>query len=62
MAAVLSLHESVVTVDSETVINDVKQWLANYKLPRTSVIVSEVRRAANGKADYAWARGVLSSM
>ncbi len=62
VAAVLSLQESVVAVDSEAVINDVKQWLANYKLPRTSVIVSEVRRAANGKADYAWAREVLSSM
>ena len=62
VAAVLSFHEGATVADSDSVLHDVKQWLANYKLPRTSVVVGEVRRAANGKADYAWARVVLGSM
>lgn len=30
--------------------------LAGYKLPRTIVGVPVVQRAANGKADYKWAK------
>ena len=30
--------------------------LAGYKLPRSIVAVPEVQRAANGKADYKWAK------
>ena len=62
VAAVISLHEGAGAVDPDAVVTDVKQWLANYKVPRTSVIVGEVRRAANGKADYAWARETLGSI
>ncbi len=61
VAAVLSLHEGAAVGDPDVVLDEVKRWLASYKLPRTSVIVSEVRRAANGKADYAWARQTLES-
>ena len=62
VAAVVSFHQGATVADPDEILQDVKQWLANYKLPRTSVVVSEVRRAANGKADYAWAREVLGSM
>jgi acyl-CoA synthetase (AMP-forming)/AMP-acid ligase II len=30
--------------------------LASYKLPKRILLVDVVRRAPNGKADYAWAR------
>ena len=62
VAAVLSLHPGATDTDPDVVLHDVKQWLANYKLPRTAVVVSEVHRAANGKADYAWAREILDSL
>ncbi len=48
VGAVLSLHHGAVGTGADAVLDDVKQWLASYKLPRTSVVVSEVRRAANG--------------
>ncbi len=59
VAAVLSLRDDTDPVDTDTILNDVKGWLSAYKVPRTSVSVTEVRRAANGKADYAWARHIL---
>ena len=34
--------------------------LARYKLPRRVVVVPEVKRAPNGKADYKWARGCFA--
>jgi acyl-CoA synthetase (AMP-forming)/AMP-acid ligase II len=34
----------------------VKSRLAGYKAPRHVVVVPSIRRAPNGKADYAWAR------
>jgi acyl-CoA synthetase (AMP-forming)/AMP-acid ligase II len=37
-----------------------RDHLAGYKVPRHVVTVREVRRSASGKADYAWAREVLS--
>ena len=34
--------------------------VARYKLPRQVIIVDQVRRAPNGKADYPWAREVAA--
>ena len=34
--------------------------LAGYKLPKRIVLVEEVRRAPNGKADYKWAKAVAA--
>ena len=34
----------------------VRDRLADYKVPRHVVIVDEIYRAPNGKADYRWAR------
>lgn len=60
VAAVVSLVTPG-AASGEAVITDVKEWLASYKLPRTVVIVDRVERAANGKADYGWAKTVLTS-
>ena len=32
--------------------------ISPYKAPRTVHVVTAIARAANGKADYAWARSV----
>lgn len=44
------------TIDEAAVIDFVRGRLAGYKLPRHLLIVETVQRAANGKADYPWAR------
>jgi fatty-acyl-CoA synthase len=33
--------------------------LAAFKVPKQLVVVEEIRRAPNGKADYPWAREVV---
>ena len=38
-----------------------KERLAGYKRPRVIVTVAEIKRAPNGKPDYAWAREVVLS-
>jgi len=44
--------------------DDLSAWvggrLASYKRPRRVVVVDHVQRTTVGKADYAWARTVLS--
>ena len=45
---------------ADEVLVDVKSWLASFKLPRKIRVVPHVERAANGKADYVWARETLS--
>jgi len=44
------------TIDESAVIAFARARLAGYKLPRHLLIVENVQRAANGKADYQWAR------
>jgi fatty-acyl-CoA synthase len=41
---------------SEELIAHARERIAGYKTPRAIVVVPEVRRAPNGKADYKWAR------
>jgi 3-oxocholest-4-en-26-oate---CoA ligase len=38
----------------------VGELIASYKRPRRVVVVDQVQRTTVGKADYAWARTVLS--
>ena len=39
-------------VDSATIISSVKSDLAGYKAPKSVIVVDQVPRAPNGKADY----------
>ncbi|MCL4672761.1 MAG: AMP-binding protein [Sphingomonadaceae bacterium] len=43
-------------IDESTLLAFASTRLARYKLPRQLVVVDRVARAANGKADYKWAR------
>lgn len=48
------------TIDPGAVIAELRKTLAGYKLPKDIVVMPEVRRAANGKADYKWAKAVAA--
>jgi fatty-acyl-CoA synthase len=41
---------------SEEIVDTVKEHLSTFKAPRHVVVVGEVVRGPNGKADYAWAK------
>ena len=45
-------------IDQSGLIDFVRSRLAGYKMPRQLVVVETVQRAANGKADYKWAKTV----
>jgi fatty-acyl-CoA synthase len=44
--------------DEAALIAFARTRIAGYKTPRRVILVDEVRRAPNGKADYAWAKAV----
>jgi fatty-acyl-CoA synthase len=48
-------------VDPGAIVDTVRTQLSSYKLPRQVVLVAEVPRAANGKADYPRARELFES-
>jgi 3-oxocholest-4-en-26-oate---CoA ligase len=43
-------------IDQAALIDFARTRLAGYKMPRQLVVVDQVQRAANGKADYKWAK------
>lgn len=43
-------------IDELALIAFARQRIAGYKTPRRVIVVDAVRRAANGKADYKWAK------
>jgi fatty-acyl-CoA synthase len=43
-------------IDEAAVIEFARSRLAGYKMPRQLIVVETVQRAANGKADYKWAK------
>ena len=47
--------------DEAELVAAVRARLADYKRPRAVVFAAEVRRAPNGKADYAWARAAAAA-
>jgi fatty-acyl-CoA synthase len=55
VVAVASLREGA-TADPTALIEYTREHLAAYKTPRQLIVVEEVRRAPNGKADYKWAK------
>jgi fatty-acyl-CoA synthase len=61
VAAVVSMRSGVGPIGPQELTAFVHDRLAGYKAPRTVLIVDEVRRAPNGKADYPWATEVLTA-
>ncbi len=61
VVAVASVHSSAAGVDPSELIAHVKSELAGYKAPKQVLIVDEVKRAPNGKADYGWAKEVATA-
>jgi acyl-CoA synthetase (AMP-forming)/AMP-acid ligase II len=57
VTAVVQLTEPG-AVDEERLRLATRQQLAAYKVPKRFVFVAEIRRGANGKSDYRWARAV----
>ena len=55
IVALASLREGE-QVDEAALIDFSREHLAGYKLPKQLLLLEEVRRAPNGKADYKWAR------
>jgi 3-oxocholest-4-en-26-oate---CoA ligase len=59
VVAVLSLRQSA-TLDEAALLDFARSRIAGYKMPRQLVVVDEVRRAPNGKADYKWAKSAAT--
>lgn len=54
VVAVAALREGQ-EIDEASLVEQTRQHLAGYKLPKQVIFVTKVQRAANGKADYEWA-------
>ena len=61
VVALASLHAGTSLTETE-IIDHARSHLADYKLPKQVIIVDSVRRAVNGKADYAWARDAANEL
>ncbi|MCX7064038.1 MAG: AMP-binding protein [Proteobacteria bacterium] len=55
VVALASLREGA-DIDATALIEYTREHLASFKAPRHVLLVEQVRRAANGKADYKWAK------
>lgn len=60
IVALASLREGE-QMDEAALIDFSREHLAGYKLPKQVLLLDEVRRAPNGKADYKWARQAAES-
>ena len=60
IVAVASKQQSGM-LDEETLIEFTRDHLAGYKLPKQVLLLDDVQRAPNGKADYKWARQMVES-
>jgi acyl-CoA synthetase (AMP-forming)/AMP-acid ligase II len=49
------------TVTEAELLAEAERHVARYKLPKAFVFVDEIVRSPSGKADYRWARGIVSS-
>jgi len=49
------------TLEEAELLNDAKERLAGYKIPKSVVFVKKLKRGPNGKSDYRWAREIAQS-
>jgi fatty-acyl-CoA synthase len=62
VTAVLSFREGADHLGEAQLADWLHGRIAGYKIPRTIIAVPEVQRAANGKADYKWAKATAQDM
>lgn len=60
VSAVISLREGFEEPSLDELIEHCRTTLAGYKVPRSVVVVPEVRRSPAGKADYRWAKDMVA--
>ncbi|WP_305093501.1 acyl-CoA synthetase [Prescottella sp. R16] len=61
VAAVVAVYEGAAEPTLDEVQEHCRKTLAGYKIPRSVVIVDEVKRTPAGKADYRWATEMASA-
>lgn len=59
VAAVVTFHGA--PASNTELVATLRGLLAGYKVPKLIVTADEIRRAANGKADYAWAKALAAA-
>jgi acyl-CoA synthetase (AMP-forming)/AMP-acid ligase II len=57
LVAVIALHHTA-SADEEALHGHCTSHLARFKAPKEFVVVEQIRRLGNGKADYRWAKSV----
>ncbi|MFI2211360.1 acyl-CoA synthetase [Streptomyces sp. NPDC020141] len=60
VAAVVQMREGAGAPSLEEIQAHCRTRLAGYKIPRRLVVAPEIRRSPSGKADYRWARALVS--
>ncbi|MFE0427613.1 acyl-CoA synthetase, partial [Streptomyces sp. NPDC058953] len=60
VAAVVQVRDGAPPPTLDEIRTHCRGMIAGYKLPRRLVVAAENRRSPTGKADYRWARSVVS--
>jgi fatty-acyl-CoA synthase len=59
VVAVVRIREGY-SADEASLLQEAERHIARYKLPKAFVFVPEIVRSPSGKADYRWAKGVVT--
>ncbi len=60
VVALIAVREGIDDVDREQLHEHCAEHLARFKAPKEFIVVDEVRRLGNGKADYRWAKATVT--
>ncbi|PTR25616.1 acyl-CoA synthetase (AMP-forming)/AMP-acid ligase II [Rhodococcus sp. OK519] len=61
VAAVVQLRPEFADTATDDIAEHCRTHVAGYKIPRSVVVVDSIRRSPSGKADYRWAKEVVSA-
>ena len=60
VVAIASVNENQ-SIDEAELINNTREHISGYKLPKKVIFVANVERAPNGKANYKWAKEIAQA-
>jgi acyl-CoA synthetase (AMP-forming)/AMP-acid ligase II len=60
VVAIASINENQ-SIDEASLINETREHISGYKLPKKVIFVENVERAPNGKANYKWAKEIAQA-